>query len=475
MTGLAPADWAVLGAYAVATVAIGFHFGGRVTDRESLLTGGRRTPVWAIAISVVATSVSGVTFLGAPQAAYAGDLSYLSASIASVLASVAVALVFLPRFYAVGASTVYEAIGQRAGRPAQRACAVAFLIGRLLASGVRLYVAAIPCSLILFGGLETGQLLISVALLGLIAVAYSAWGGIRAVIATDALQALVMIVAVAAGVWVLLGQLPERVQIDDAEKLRVIDWSLDLSRPFTIWSVLLGLTLFNAAAFATDQDLAQRLLTASSAEKASRSLILSGVLGVGMVGIFLAVGLLLYLRDQAAGTIESDDTRRVFLAFMLQDLPIGLRGMLVAGLFAAAMSSTDSALNAMSSSLVVDFGLGRSRLADARLVSIACGAALTLCAGAFALSQGGREEGLIPFALGVMIYAYAGLLGVFISVLLLGRGSTVSVVTALVLGAAVVALLATGVLGSISIGWRMLAGTLVSAAACSLVGARTAI
>ncbi len=471
-------DGVVFTGYALAVLAIGWFAAKRVGSAESLYTGDRRVPAWAIAVSVVATSVSGATFIGGPQQSYASDLTYLSASIASVLGAVLVAWLFVPKFYAFEATTVYEPIGARHGMLAQKACASAFLFGRLLASGSRLYIAAVPCSLIVFGDLEVGHLLGCVAALGMLAMVYTSWGGIKAVIWTDALQSIVMVVAVVASIWVLVGQigvspgdLPAAIADADptGDKLVLIDLSWDLGSPFTLWAVLLGLTLFNAAAFATDQDIAQRLLTSRSGRRAAWSLVASSLLGTLIVGLFLSVGLLLFLRDASDGAVAAGDTRGVYLAFILDDLPAGLRGLLIAGLFAAAMSSTDSALNAMSSSVVVDLGFGKQKANAriARVVNALCGVSLMMMAAVFVLLEGGKSEGLIPFALGVMIYAYAGLLGVFVSTLLLGRGNAISVISALVSGAMTVAILQFVVEPTPSLGWRMLGGFAVSLAVCS--------
>jgi SSS family solute:Na+ symporter len=304
---LAWLDWAVFASYGALVFVIGWLAGRRVTDRAALYTGDRKVPAWAIAVSVVATSASGATFIGGPQQSYAGDLTYLSASVGSVLGAVLVAWLLVPKFYEAGATTVYEPIGRRCGVAAQRACALAFLLGRLLASGARLYIAAIPCSLMVFGDLATGHLVLSAVVLGACAILYTTWGGIRAVIWTDALQALVMVVAVIASILVLVDQIPLapgayagalREAEGGADKLVLLDFSLDPGTTFSIWAIVIGFTLFNAAAFGTDQDLAQRLLTSRSAKRAAWSLVSSSVMGIGLVGLFLCVGLLLFLRDQ---------------------------------------------------------------------------------------------------------------------------------------------------------------------------------
>ncbi len=476
-------DWLTLATYLVVVLIIGFIAGRKQTTADDLYVGGRRMPTWAVGVSVLATSVSGVTFIGGPQASYAGNLTYLATSIGTVLGMVLVAWLFVPKLHASRTGTIYGTIGERVGGLGRKACAVTFLGGRLLASGVRLYVAAIPCSLVLFGNdAGTGGLLASVAVLSTVAIAYASYGGIRAVIYTDALQASVLVLAVVASILVLSGQIPisfgESADVLAAAKdaggngkLTLFDWRMDVTDPFSMWAILTGFVLISAGAYGTDHDLAQRLLTAKSPRSASLALVASSILGVGVTALFLAVGLMLFVRDDTLGIAGDEDTRRVYLSFILSDLPIGLRGLIVAGLFAAAMSSLDSALNAMSSSIVLDFGhKGEHSARIARLGNIGCGVALAVTAAVFALADAGREAGIIPLALGVMIYAYAGLLGVFVSVLLLGRGSSMSVLLALISGAATVLAMehlpAMAELPTPSLGWRMTVGFIVSLVVC---------
>ncbi len=480
-------DWITLSGYLVAVLVIGYFTGRRQTSADDLYVAGRRMPTWAVGVSVLATAVSGVTFIGGPQASYAGNLTYLATSLGTVLGVILVAIFLVPKLHAGRSGTIYGTIGDYAGVGARRACAAAFLLGRLLASGVRLYVAAIPCSLVLFGDdVGTGGLLASVALLSAVAIIYASYGGIRAVIWTDTLQACVLVLAVVASILVLSGQIPvsfsEGTELLAAStdaggrgKLTLFDWRWDVAEPFTMWAVLTGFVLIAAGAFGTDHDLAQRLLTTKSPRSASIALIASSILGIGVTALFLAVGLMLFVRDGTTDLATDDDTRKVYLAFILSDLPIGLRGLIVAGLFAAAMSSLDSALNAMSSSLVLDFKTSESSASPARIArigNVACGVALALTAGGFAVADAGREAGIIPLALGVMIYAYAGLLGVFVSVLVLGRGSSRTVIAAVISGALVV-LLMQHVPDSLdwttpSLGWRMTAGFVVSLLICRL-------
>ncbi len=231
----------------------------------------------------------------------------------------------------------------------------------------------------------------------------------------------------------------------DAGKSRVLDVSLDLSRSFTLWTALTGFTLINLAALATDQDLAQRVLTCRSPLKAARSVIASQLLAIPVVLIFLFIGGLLFVlhnRPDLMGGIAAappDDSRGVFLSFITGGLPSGLSGLMIAGLFAVGLSSLDSALNAMSSAFVSDFykrfrpdRSGAHYLAVARAGVAVWGVVLGLFA-AFCVywQQQTPDSSLLQFALRVMVFAYAGLLAVFACAIFTRRGSTRSVSAAL--------------------------------------------
>ena len=381
-----------------------------------------------------------------------------------------------------------------------------FLLGRVFASGARLYIVAIPFALVAFGNLSTGALIGSIVGIAAIATAYTAAGGIRAVIWTDVLQAAVVIGTVGIAFVLLAGKIPlSGGEIVDAlrttesgDKLQWIDTSFDLSRPFTLWTALIGFVLFNLAAFGTDQDLTQRMLTCRSAKKGATSVIVSQLIGIPVVMLFMSLGLLLFvyyqrpeLMGDAAPAYAIDDTRRVFLEFMLAELPSGLRGLLMAGLFAAAMSSLDSALNAMASSTVADFyrpltkgrdaaDAPRRELRVSRIAIVGWAIALAGFASLCVYWQRASSENLIPFALGVMVFAYAGLVGVFLTVLLTRtRGSERSAVAALVTGFVVVLALQDFTLGrfvdlKMAFPWKMTIASSASFLVCCLGADRKA-
>lgn len=462
-------DWAVVGGYMLLVIGVGVVVGRRSADRNEFFLAGRSMPWWAVAISVLATSLSAATFVGGPEKAYDTNLTYLSAQIGGFLAIVIVAVFFIPAFYRHKVTTVYELLGHHYGSIAHRAASGMFMLGRVFASGARLFIFAIPFALITFGDISPPYLIPSILIIAVVATLYTMIGGIRAVIWTDVLQAVLLVVAVLVALIVLLDMIPmdvraivdvlrETKQTDGTSRLTIIDTSIEPGRAFTIWTALIGWTLFNLAAFGTDQDLAQRMLTCKSARRGSLATIMSNVLGWPIVAMFLIVGLLLFILYQRpdimgelAPAYAIDDSRKIFVEFIVNEIGPGLRGLMMAGLFAAAMSSLDSVLNAMASTTIVDFyrpwragKAGRKAASDAanakaerrasRIAIVAWAVVLSAFACFCVYWQHRSGKGLIDFALAVMIFAYSGLLAVFLTALFTNRGNAVSVIAALATG-----------------------------------------
>ncbi len=497
-------DWLVVGASLVGMLGLGAWFARRQRDTTEYFLAGRSTPVWAAAIAIVATSVSAATFISAPEDAFNNNLTYLSLNLAGLVAVVIVAIFFVPAFYRHSVTTVYQLLDHRFGVSARRSASGMFLAGRVLASGARLYIAAIPVSLLLFADLDTFHLFCAIALISVIATAYTLLGGLRAVIWTEVPQTLLFIGAAVAAIWLLLAKIPipvseivsalgEAEAGDGSSKLTLFDWRMDPSLPFSMWSALLGLTLFNMAVYGADQDLAQRMLSCRSAIRGGASAILSNLIGFGVALLFLAIGLLLYvyyrrpdLMGAAAPMREIDDSRTVFLDFILVETPAGLRGLMMAGVFAAAMSSLASSLSSMSSALVCDFyRVWRPEREEAHYIRVSrasvliWGVVLCFFACVCAVWQQATQEGLLPFAIGVMTFAYTGLLGVFLAAIFTHRGTARSAGAALVVGAVAVALMKFGPgsaleglwpgeegLPRLSLGWQMFMGTVLAFFVC---------
>lgn len=497
--GFGAIDWAIVGVYLASMVATGLWFARRQKSAEDFLLAGRRIPVWAAAVSIVATSVSAATFLGAPQQAYAGNLTYLSTSIAALIAVVIVAIVFIPAFYRANVTTVYQFLGMRFGAEAARSAGIAFILGRVVASGARLYMAAIPVSLIVWGDLAVGHLIAAVAILTGVSIAYTLLGGLSAVIWTEVPQALLFVAAAVLAIWMLVDAIPAPVgeiaamvssatAPDGTAKTTVLDTRWDPTTDFSIWSSLIGLTLFNMAVYATDQDLAQRMLSCRNAVRGAWSAVVSNLIGLVVAGLFLAIGLLLWVFYSQPEIAAPGDSREVFLSFILGHVPAGVRGVMLAGLFAAAMSSVASSMGAIASTAVTDlYRHWRPDLAEAayvraaRVSVVASGAALGGIAAACVVWQAQSGQTLLSFAIGVMLFAYTGLLAVFVAAVATRRGNPASVAWALVVGALVVAALKfgpmmedpvlavrdrAGVMRPLSVGWQMCIGTAAAFVVC---------
>ncbi|MHC4447673.1 MAG: sodium:solute symporter family transporter, partial [Planctomycetota bacterium] len=288
-------DWLIVIVYLAAVVAVGLWASRGSGAADAFFLAARRMPMWAVAISLLATAQSAATFVGGPQEAYDGDLTYLSTNLGTLIAVVIVAVFFVPAYYRQRVTSVYELIGQRYGTVSQRCASAMFMLGRVFASGARLFIVAIPFSLIAFGDITSGSMIASILLIAAVAAAYTMAGGIRAVIWTDVMQAAVYIgtiVIVLAVLWqkvpVGIGELIDTLRDGaDAGKLKVLDTSADLSRPYTLWAVLIGFSLLNMAAYGADQDLTQRLLTCKTARAGSWSVIVSNLIGWPVILLFL--------------------------------------------------------------------------------------------------------------------------------------------------------------------------------------------
>ena len=491
---LALLDWLILAGYFVLIIVIGALASRGTSDEKGFFLGGRKMPAWAVAMSFAATTLSAATFIGYPQASFrdGGNLTLLVHEFSKLLAALLVAALFLPALYRAGSITVYGYLGQRISPGAATAASAMFLVGRLLASGARLFIAGTAFSLILYDNIEPANLITAIILFGIVGTLYTALGGIKAVIWTDTLQLIIVVGAVIVSIVLLLQAIPLSVGeiaqvIQDKQKHVVFDPSRDLSKDSTLLAAL-ALTVFYAAAFGADQDMAQRLLTCKSLKQSVGSLFGAILISVPITVLFMLAGLLLYvfysgpdLMGDAAPAYTIDDARKVYPQYLLHELPMGLRGLAMAGLFAAAMSSLDSVINAMASSVSADIlGPMRKRPGDAaspsesspwlqRVLVVAMGVLLTGAAIGMVALYDEKTDTLIPFALGVMTFAYAGLMGVFLCVILTGQGSTWSVIAALVVGMAVIAASRYApFVAEIAIAWPywMVIGTLTSFVVC---------
>jgi SSS family solute:Na+ symporter len=499
-------DWCVVAGYFAAIALVGILASRRVSSdaRDYFLAGGR-VPAWLAAISVLATTQSAATFLGGPDYGYRGDFTYLSVSLGALLAAFIVARLLMPRFYTGGVSTVYELLGRRYGSGAMQAAGLMFVVGRILAGGARLYLAAVAVSMIVFNGVSGSGVLSAAAILILASFIFTFHGGLRSIVWVDLLQFSIYAVSALALLALLFSKIPVPLSAtlhglaatpEGHNKLQVIDWSFALDRPFSLPAVLLGGTLLYVGNYGLDQDTTQRLLACKDADTGSRGLYMSALAAIPVMAIFIAIGSLLYVVYQRpdlmggatlAGPARGSSSANVttFMHFILTQAPPGLRGLATTGVLATAIGTTMSALNAMSSVLVQDFyrpwksrhiAVAETHYVLAGRVGMGLTGLATL--GVAVLSfywQRYTNTPLIEFVLSMMTFAYAGLLGVYFAALFTRRGTSPSVTAALFMGFAVIFLLQPyiadhlgmpSVFRRLAFPWQLCLGTLVSFLTC---------
>ena len=461
-------DWTVIGVYFGLLVGTGSFFAWRAkrlkTARE-FFAGENTMPVWAVAISILATAQSAATFTGVPEQGYTGDLRYLATNIGSIIAALILATVFIPAYYRKRVTTPYQLLESRFGPGAKLATSIAYMIGRIFASGARVFVGAIPVSLAVFGDTSTEHLAISIAAFMIFGILYTLAGGITSVIWTDVLQVGVYIGAAIAAIYWLCSKVTvpfsEVVSAvstgmpDGSSKLNVWtsdwSWSNSMSPP----AILTGFVLIALASHGTDQDLVQRMLTCKSPAKGSWSVISGMLIGVPAVAIFSVLGILLWVYYQRPSLMgdpsrlaPNGDTADVFLRFILSQMPSGFAGLMIAGVLAAGPAGINSSLNSMGSTLVNDVYRTFRPGKEDRHYIVAGRWAIALWGvilGAFAMfciywKQSAGQD-IINFVLSVMNFAYAGLLGVFITALFTKRGTTASCIAAMITGFIIVLLM----------------------------------
>lgn len=470
-------DWLVFGSYFLLLALSSFVLGKtKISSSRDFFLSPKAVPMYAVALSVLATSQSAATFLGVPELSYGGNFTFIGFYFSALLAVIFVAYVLIPKYYEMRVVTVYELLESRYGKSAKQQAGVMFLIGRVLASGARLYIGALAISMILFNDIIFVHVAISIIILMLGALSYTYFGGVRSVILSDVIQAVVYIsagVAVVIYLYLSLENIEIFKTLSEAGKLKFLDTSLDGN--FNIVGLLSGWLLLNIAAFGLDQDMTQRVLTCKSKDEAAKALIISILLTIPVVLLFLSIGALLYLFYMQSSVTQSFDGEKItiFMYYILNEMPDGLRGLVTVGAIAAALSSANSVLGAMASVGVEDlyrpWKLARGNVEEehfvkaSRVAVLIFALLLSLMAMLSYFWQHYSELSLIGFALGVMSFAYSGLLGVYFSAIFTSRGNRTTVLIALIGGFLSVLALQPYMFGS-NMGFAsiMVIGTLVS-------------
>ncbi len=422
---LHPIDYIVIVVYLLGVVAFGIRSAGKQTTMRDYFMGSKELPWWAICFSIVATETSTLTVIGIPAVAYGGNMTFFQLTFGYLAGRIAVSAFLLPRYMRGEIQTAYAFLGERYGASMQRASSVTFLATRLLADGVRLFATAIPIKIIASGaGLDIGYPTIILGI-GVLTAIYTFVGGFKAVVWMDVVQMSLYVFGAILTIVLLAKSMPEGAwgHLLDSGKLTVFysDFSLKaiLTQPYVLVTAVIGGGIFSMASHGTDQLIVQRLLSCRNLGESRKALIGSAFFVMGQFAIFLAVGALLWSYYGGVGFAELGLNRldEVFPKYIVEQLPIGVAGLVLAGILAAAMSTLSSSLNALASSSMTDI-LGRvtSTWTDQKALQVSrwmtLGWALVFMF--FATLFENVQNPVVELGLSIASFTYGALLGVFL-------------------------------------------------------------
>lgn len=444
--GFSNIDLTIVVVYMVLSAGAGAWIGRNQKNTTDYFLGGRQIPWVAVMFSIVATETSVLTFIGIPAIAYQGNMTFLQLAFGYVVGRILVALYFIPAYYSGEMNTAYHFLGIRFGQKMRNVASITFMATRVLADGVRLFATAIPLALIIKGssvltGFTDGQYYaVSILLIGVLTIIYTYVGGIRSVIWMDVVQMTVYIGGAILAGFLILNKLPNGFATvaewaADDNKLQWfyagsdLVWADFIKQPFTFFTALFAGAIFSLASHGTDQITVQRVLTCKDKKSSQKAIIASGFAVFLQFFLFLVLGTLLYAHYSGMSYQELGLTRAdgIFPKYIVEDMPSGISGLIVAALFAAAMSTLSSSLSSLSSAAILDIyvplaGKGKSDahlLKISRLVTLGWGVVLIGAALAFI----GLEGTVVEVALGIASYTYGGLLGSFLLGMMSKRAS----------------------------------------------------
>ncbi len=464
--GFGGLDYAVLFLYLAATAAFGLRIGRDQGSLQAYFLGRRSLPWWAVCFSIVATETSTLTFIGAPAIAYDGNLTFLQVAFGYILGRILVTLILLPGYFRGHIVSAYEVLQRSLGTPVRNFSAFLFQSNRLLADGVRLFATALVLSVV-----TRISDFWTVVLIGLITVIYTYYGGLVAVVWNDVVQLAVYVGGALIAAWILLDQIPGGwdqmiVTAGQAGKLQIFDFELLFSRPYTLWGGVIGGAFLTFATHGTDQMMVQRYLACRNLSQSRRALILSGLLVFFQFLLFLLIGIMLYVYylDVPIGR-EVTQSNEIFPIFIVDKMPAGVAGLIIAAVFAAAMSTLSSSLNSLSASFVNDYyrpilapGKGdRHYLQVSRIATVGWAVALIL------VSQLAKQWGeVLQAGLTITSIVMGSVLGAFLLANWNSRSSGVSTLIGMVSGLLGVLTIASAFPTAIAWTWFVLIGTSIT-------------
>ena len=427
MTRFTTLDAIVLVVYLAGTTTLGLLVGRKQRDAKDYFVADRAIPWWAVMFSIVATETSALTFISTPGLSYGnapgfGNLGFLQIVGGYIIGRFVVAGVLLPRYFQGNLVTAYALLETRFGLATRRFTSIVFMVTRAMADSVRVFATAIPVALIISPSVTNKTLVmpIAVGIIGLLTVLYTYRGGMKAVVWTELLQAGIYLSGGAAAMIILGHLVPGGwsaiwSSAHAAGKTQVLDFYPGFDRPHTIFAGLIGGAFLAMASHGTDQLIVQRLMSSRSLKDAQKAIIGSGFVVFLQFFLFLLIGLGLWAFYQGRVFPLTD---QIFPTFIIDHMPRGLVGLIVAAIVAATMSTHSGAINSLAGATTMDIYLPLSkRSADdpvtlkmGRLFALGWGIVLTL--GALLFPQDTKTP-VVIVALGIASFTYGGLLGGF--------------------------------------------------------------
>ncbi|KXK06079.1 MAG: sodium:solute symporter [Ignavibacteriaceae bacterium] len=425
-------DAIIIVLYLLGVAIFGIYMAGKQSGVKDYFLGNKSIPWWAACFSIVATETSTLTFISIPGVAYISNMNFLQLAIGFIIGRIVIAFVFIPRYYKGQIETAYQFIGNRFGDPMRKYTSSTFIFLRIFADGVRLFTTAIPIKLIT--GLGYFECILIV---GIITVIYSYIGGIKAVIWTDVVQMLIYFLGALFAIYIIIDMLPNGwadvvrfAEPDD--KFQVINFAiqekLSLTEFFTggigIIGGIIGGAFLSMASHGTDQMIVQRLLTCKDKRSSQMAIIFSGLIVFLQFAIFLIIGVMLYafyeglpFKEMFVQNHALTKPDEIFPKFIIEQLPVGVVGIVVSGLLAASMSTLSSTFNALSSATILDL-FGDKFSGNSEETKLKYSKLATLFWAIVIISTGmlfqSETNPAVDYALKIQSMIYGGLLGVFL-------------------------------------------------------------
>jgi SSS family transporter len=370
-------DLAIILAYLAGITWFGARFGRGQKNLRDYFLGGRTAPWWAISLSIVSAETSTLTIVGTPALAFGGNLGFLQIVLGYLLARIAISILLLPQYFRGEMFTAYELMRRRFGERIRKLTASIFLLTRTLAEGVRVAAVAMVVAVVLHTG-ET----VSIVLIVLLTLFYTFEGGMTAVIWTDVVQMCLYVVGAVVSFFVILGQIHGgwghvTAMAGAAHKLAIFDFRFAptmefFARKYSFWAGLAGGCFLTTASHGTDQLMVQRLLSARDERQSRTALLTSWVVIAVQFTLFLLIGLLLYVYYADNRLPPPERLDRIYPLFIWNSLPVGVAGLAIAAILAAAMANLSAALNSLASTTLVDFVRTRARnMSESRSLRLA--------------------------------------------------------------------------------------------------------